>query len=182
MTTIEIHAVRVDGRKLTLAAYRQVVTARPIAEDGSFAGEPVGTVNRHEDCDPRTDHRHVLWIHDGDLRVGTVYAPERARFTCAAAAEYAEALRIHDPKVLTFVGHSLWTFHLDGVQFRITLSREADRWPSDKRLVDTDEKLTAWLDHQNRQSLDDLAAAVPAEAYKHRWDDVLVLPQLFIGA
>jgi len=60
--TVTLRTVTVDGRSMTVAAYRQLPERTLIGWDGVFKGEPWGWVNLcpSRDC-PTGAHRHVIW-------------------------------------------------------------------------------------------------------------------------
>jgi hypothetical protein len=66
--TVEIAILKVGGRQVTQAIFRQIP-----GEDPSMAQDTRlwGWVNYHHQCAPR-DHRHVLWQKGFELRTGVV--------------------------------------------------------------------------------------------------------------
>jgi len=69
--SVEIKALTVSGKQVTLALFRQIVEERLIDESTlQYRGMPWGTVNYHlEMCkDMRRDHIHVVWQKGEELR------------------------------------------------------------------------------------------------------------------
>jgi hypothetical protein len=66
---VEIKALTVGGRQVTLALFRQLQWSPLIDEKTlEFTGQPWGRVNYHVDCDPSTRHLHVVWQQGSELR------------------------------------------------------------------------------------------------------------------
>jgi hypothetical protein len=78
--TVELPALTINGRKMSLAVFRQVRNEELIAPDGTLNGAPWGWVNYHPDrCgDIDLRHWHVVWTRDGELLRARVY--EQATF------------------------------------------------------------------------------------------------------
>lgn len=74
---VEINALTVSGKQVTLAVFRQLLNRPLINSDGSMAGLPWGTVNYHPDkCADDMGHVHVVWQDGADLRRACVWVPD----------------------------------------------------------------------------------------------------------
>lgn len=72
--TIEIKTLTVRDRQVTLALFRQLLTAPLVTEDGDLLGTPWGKVNYHPDkCSHDAEHLHVVWQTGPELRRATVW-------------------------------------------------------------------------------------------------------------
>ena len=71
--TITVQALKVDGRQVTMAVFRQLLTEPIIGvSNGLLVGKPWGTVNYFfGKCDP--DHLHVVWQKGTELRRACVW-------------------------------------------------------------------------------------------------------------
>jgi hypothetical protein len=67
---VEVQKMAIDGKQVTQSVFRQLQEQPLIASDGTFNGNPWGTVNYHPDkCgDSPLEHWHVVWQDGGDLR------------------------------------------------------------------------------------------------------------------
>ncbi len=78
---VEIKALTVSGKQVTLAVFRQLREEPLISVDGTFNGDPWGVVNYHPDkCADGNEHWHVVWQHGSDLlRCRVNHVPDFAR-------------------------------------------------------------------------------------------------------
>lgn len=96
--TIQIQALTIGKKQVTLAVFRQLREQPLIAEDGTLTGEPWGVVNYHPDKCNHDDHWHVVWQRDTELLRAWVskrpdFDPANSRyqsdpFTGAAVSRY----------------------------------------------------------------------------------------------
>jgi hypothetical protein len=74
--TVEIRQLRVSGKQVTLAVFRQLEAEGIMDWDtGSFRGLPWGWVNYHPEktvCQYLRDHRHIVWQRGDELRSDTL--------------------------------------------------------------------------------------------------------------
>ncbi len=71
--SVEIKTLTVSGKQVTLAVFRQLLDKPLIRDDGTFAGQPWGTVNYHPDkCANDPAHWHVVWQEGDQLRRAAV--------------------------------------------------------------------------------------------------------------
>lgn len=61
--TVEIKALTIGGKQVTLSFFRQLREERLVNHDGSFNGTPWGIVNYHPTsaCANLSEHWHVVW-------------------------------------------------------------------------------------------------------------------------
>jgi hypothetical protein len=64
---VEIKALTVSGRQVTLAMYRQIPERTIFNIDGSLNGTPWGRVNVHDKSCKGDNHLHILWETKGVL-------------------------------------------------------------------------------------------------------------------
>ncbi|WP_406306277.1 hypothetical protein OHA61_34190 [Streptomyces sp. NBC_00885] len=70
---IEIKAITIGSKQVTLSVFRQLEKARLIAHDGTLNGVPWGYVNYHPDkCADDYPHRHIVWQQGQELRRANV--------------------------------------------------------------------------------------------------------------
>lgn len=66
---VEIKALTVSGKQVTLAVFRQLEEERLVeAGTGKLLGLPWGRVNYHAGCDDQGEHLHVVWQKGSELR------------------------------------------------------------------------------------------------------------------
>ncbi|MGH2367924.1 MAG: hypothetical protein ACRDI2_06985 [Chloroflexota bacterium] len=72
--TVEVKALTLSGKQVTLAVFRQLKAAPVIdSATGDFRGLPWGTVNYHTgECKDAPPHLHVVWQQGDELRQSTV--------------------------------------------------------------------------------------------------------------
>lgn len=71
--TIQVRAITIGARQVTLSVFRQLLEEPLIADDGTLNGVPWGTVNYHPDkCGDHARHWHIVWQHGQELRRGRV--------------------------------------------------------------------------------------------------------------
>lgn len=75
--TVEIKALTVSGKQVTLAVFRQLQEERLMDSDGEFRGVPWGHVNYHPDgcATEGYPHIHVVWQKGSELRRAKVEMP-----------------------------------------------------------------------------------------------------------
>ncbi|MFJ9474729.1 hypothetical protein ACIRRI_06895 [Streptomyces mirabilis] len=72
--TIQVQAMTIGARQVTLSVFRQLLEEPLIADDGTLNGVPWGAVNYHPDkCGDQARHWHIVWQHGQELRRGRVY-------------------------------------------------------------------------------------------------------------
>jgi hypothetical protein len=71
---VTLDTIKVGGKQVTLAIFRQLIEEDLIAKDGSFNGLPWGHVNYCPDkrCSDSNDHLHIVWQKGDQLRRTTV--------------------------------------------------------------------------------------------------------------
>ncbi|MER6975991.1 hypothetical protein [Streptomyces carpinensis] len=101
---VEVKALTISGKQVTLAVFRQLKEEPLIAEDGTLNGEPWGIVNYHPDkCGDAPEHLHVVWQNGDELRRSAVQMPSAGFHSHPLASLYIAA-RIIDGTV-----HSPWS-------------------------------------------------------------------------
>jgi hypothetical protein len=72
--TIQVQAMTIGARQVTLSVFRQLLEEPLIADDGTLNGVPWGAVNYHPDkCGDHARHWHIVWQHGQELRRSRVY-------------------------------------------------------------------------------------------------------------
>ncbi len=68
--TIQVQAMTIGARQVTLSVFRQLIEEPLIADDGTLNGEPWGTVNYHPGkCgESYAEHWHAVWQRGEELR------------------------------------------------------------------------------------------------------------------
>lgn len=78
---VEIKALLVESKQMTLAIFRQLQLEQVIGEDGCLNGDPWGIVNYYPGPCAKKDlshHLHVIWLREGLLRRSCVEKNPRA--------------------------------------------------------------------------------------------------------
>lgn len=190
--SVEIRALTISGKQVTLAVFRQLREEPLIAEDATLNGVPWGTVNYHPDkCGDDPEHLHVVWQRGNELLRARVNPPFRAWHRCRAAKAFAEAAAAEGltrPASRREWGLDYWYvfsdskerhpvhFQYRGVMFYTTLSKAAYEVAS-----------RPYIPHPDALRQPDVTAAdilphLPAEQYLATWSELHELPQLFIAA
>jgi len=187
---VEIRTLTISGKQVSLAVFRQLVEADLIdSESGLFRGQPWGVVNYHPDkvCATASDHRHVVWQLDSELRRAAVPAP---RFNRRSNAFFEEGGYIQAAYCAN--GHLLpaWAdakrdpesgdydvyFQFDGLQcVALQPSGPAPWASSDHQCTTNADEQRGWL---KSDVAEELARRRQIEA---RWAEIVALPQLFIA-
>lgn len=98
---VEVKALTISGKQVTLAVFRQLKEQPLIGDDGTLNGEPWGVVNYHPDkCGDDPEHLHVVWQNGSDLRRAAVQLPDAGYHKHPAADLYVQA-RIIDRTIHT---------------------------------------------------------------------------------
>ncbi|WP_121703494.1 hypothetical protein [Streptomyces sp. E5N298] len=96
---VEVKALTISGKQVTLAVFRQLKEEPLIAEDGTLNGEPWGIVNYHPGkCGDAPEHLHVVWQNGDELRRSAVQMPSAGYHSHPLAGLYIAA-RIIDGTV-----------------------------------------------------------------------------------
>lgn len=134
--TIEVKALTIGARQVTLAVFRQLREEPLIAEGGTLNGAPWGTVNYHPDkCADAKEHLHVVWQQGDELRRAYVSAPKHAWHEHPAAGAFVTVLvangltrEDNDPGIKVYGGlpgdGCGAIVQADGVQFHHGISRD----------------------------------------------------------
>lgn len=131
--TIEIKTLTIDGKRMSAALYRQLHHRYPIdKQTGEWRGTPLGSVNIHtKDCDSKyaygeTDHRHVVWHHNGTLHTGAVglINPHTDPYDSDEADAWGQARYCANghkmPDEFNYYGNSYWyTFPDSSIRVRM---------------------------------------------------------------
>lgn len=200
--TIEVKALTIGARQVTLAVFRQLREDPLIAEDGTLNGAPWGIVNYHPDkCADAKEHLHVVWQHGDELRRAQVRAPKNARHGHPAAGAFAHVAVANgmrrddnDPGIKVYRVYQRSEcgalVEADGVQFHHSVSPDCYSAYSDfgARGEQCRERVRAKaVDAAKGGDLDDLAGkfanrlGAVADTYKASWAALSDLPQLFIA-
>jgi hypothetical protein len=72
--TVQIRVLTLNGKRVTLSVFRQIIEEQILAHDGSLRGSPYGWVNYHGAwCAEKPEHWHVIWRpNETELRVALV--------------------------------------------------------------------------------------------------------------
>lgn len=66
---VEVKALTVSGKQVTLSVFRQLQEEPVISSDGTLNGVPWGYVNYHPDrCSDESPHWHIVWQQGDQLR------------------------------------------------------------------------------------------------------------------
>lgn len=83
---VEIKALTVSGRQVTQSVFRQLKETPLVTDGGHFAGLPWGSINYHPDkCADYSEHLHVVWQKDQELRRARFHKPKFEHWGCEAA-------------------------------------------------------------------------------------------------
>lgn len=94
--TIQVQALTIGKKQVTLAVFRQLQETSLIKDDGTLLGEPWGIVNYHPDkCADAPAHLHVVWQYGDELRRSAVKMPGVGRHSHPVASLYVQARIIH---------------------------------------------------------------------------------------
>lgn len=208
--TIQVQALTIGKRQVTLAVFRQLKEEPLIAEDSTLLGEPWGVVNYHPDkCADAPEHLHVVWQKGDELRRSAVQMPHAGYHSHPMADLYVAARIIEGtvhapwdapeyPDTLS-LGRKVpggWTFYQAGRFLVGTMMYEGkisagtqENWrrgnPVDPQLVQTFRDALVSLAIAPSASTGDIADAlldqIPAEQYQRTVDQLTKLPQLFIA-
>lgn len=194
--TVEIKTLTVSGKQVTLAVFRQLMEVPLIAADGTFKGEPWGTVNYHPDkCADSPGHVHVVWQEGTELRRSAV-TPGHASERHPLARDILHSA-IRDGLTRTALSHpdfaglgvnyvfagkkpgvTYGAFTIDGVRFTVDdLDRDA-AWTFDNATAG----INRW--HESMSHLPDwreMADRLPTKEHHAAWAKLSELPQLFIA-
>ncbi|MEV7519408.1 hypothetical protein [Streptomyces sp. NPDC091371] len=209
--SIQVQALTIGKKQVTLAVFRQLQETPLIKDDGSLLGEPWGIVNYHPDkCADAPEHLHVVWQYGGELRRSAVKMPAVGWHAHPAADFYVQARIIYGTAHRRYAepeaGDSLrlgemipggWRtfakgrFRHDGMNFE---GRVPDRirkeWNSyDSTISDENRQIFETLLTGLRISPDEpvdqitakLLAMLPTEQYRATVIELMQLPQLFIA-
>lgn len=201
--TIEVKALTIGARQVTLAVFRQLREDPLIAENGTLNGVPWGIVNYHPDkCSDDKEHIHVVWQNGTELRRSAVRAPKNAWHDLPAAGAFAHVAVANglcrddrDPGIKVYAGlpgsggyGAL--VEADGVQFHHSVSRDCYWAYAEYGLTGEESRKRVRAkacEVAKGDDLDDLAGAFAeqlsavAGVYKTSWAALAELPQLFIA-
>jgi hypothetical protein len=198
--TVEIKSLRVSGKQMTQAFFRQLIEQPIVTTAGRIAGTPWGAVNYHPDaCENSGEHLHIVWQSDGQLRRTFVPAPLRAFVRHPLIGEFVTARVIEGSRrpvpwtpggALTIsrshtAGEITAIVNVRGVQFYSPVSTTLlNAWERQSDSPAQADHLRAEFarayDRELRPSAV-VAELIPAEAHKEAWRQLSDLPQLFIG-
>lgn len=209
--TIQVQALTIGKKQVTLAVFRQLQETALIKDDGNLLGEPWGIVNYHPDkCADAPAHLHVVWQYEDELRRSAVQMPGVGWHSHPLADLYVQARiiygTIHRPHAQPEAGDSLllsektpggWRmftkgrFRHDGMGFEGAvpdhLRREWRRFEGtvsdeDRRAF---EMALTMLGISPAEPVDqitaNLLAMLPTEQYRATVVELTQLPQLFIA-
>lgn len=208
--TIQVQAMTIGARQVTLSVFRQLLEEPLIADDGTLNGVPWGVVNYHPDkCGDQPDHVHVVWQKGDELRRAAVQAPHAGLHVHPAADLYVQARivhrTIHRPYSAPHPGDSLrlsedipggWRifnsgrFAYDGMAFQGSVPRRLrDMWRDERDLGNADRdafeielRRIGVLDTASHDSVvSQLLSMLPTAQYRQTVADLAELPQLFIA-
>lgn len=194
--SVEVKSLTISGKQVTLAVFRQLEEEPLIGELGEFLGLPWGRVNYHPDkCGSNRDggdgHIHVVWQKGEELRRAYVKPPRFRPF----GSEATDALLAADcqvklvnswwtvvpPKWAAKVGSDEAEFELDGLRCTGIVPSLALHGELDRVRKEIEEC------NAQRQEIFALASEQAAaekrrrDEIKRRWDELQLLPQLFIA-
>jgi hypothetical protein len=131
---VEIKALTISGKQVTLAVFRQLQKEDLITENLEFAGIPWGTVNYHPDCaQVHEPHVHVVWQKGDELRRAVVLEAWPSGYSLMRRLEalvthlcHFKALRGECPERWTYnpnVYSARVTHLVDGVEIHASVPR-----------------------------------------------------------
>jgi hypothetical protein len=133
--SVEIKALTVEGKQMTLAVFRQLEVEQLISEDGSLRGVPWGRVNYLRNS---ADELHVVWQKGDELRrcLVTPYPP-------------SDVLRQHEARVSVrrkYADLCAWAYALSEVV-------SGARWPTNTERCLIRYADTQWVPSTNKLQL-----------------------------
>lgn len=109
---VEINTMKVSGKQVTLATFRQLQEEPVVDQGGNLCGLPWGTVNYHPDrCADSDEHLHVVWQKGDELRRAYEKPPKFGRFFPVSAECLLDALTLEGwvpDKSVSAYGHKSW--------------------------------------------------------------------------
>lgn len=104
---VEVRALTISGKQVTLAVFRQLRDEPLIAEDGTLNGVPWGTVNYHPNkCSDDVEHWHVVWQRGSELLRSRVRAKPYWDRLWPVSGRHLLASHVRD--LLRSEGSELW--------------------------------------------------------------------------
>ncbi|MEU3549317.1 hypothetical protein [Streptomyces longwoodensis] len=209
--TIQVRALTIGKKQVTLAVFRQLQETPLIKDDGNLLGEPWGIVNYHPDkCADAPAHLHVVWQYGDELLRSAVQMPGVGWHSHPVASLYVQARiiygTIHRPYAQPEAGDSLhlsekvpggWRmftkgrFRHDGMAFEGAVpDRLRKQWRSSAGTVSIDDRRAfemalTLLGISPAEPADqitaELLAMLPTERYRATVMELTQLPQLFIA-
>ncbi|MCZ4605348.1 hypothetical protein O3S80_16655 [Streptomyces sp. Lzd4kr] len=198
--TVEIKTLKVDGKQMTQAFFRQLIEQPVISTVGRINGTPWGVVNYHPDsCENSGEHLHVIWQCNGQLRRAFTPAPERALVRHSLIGEFVTARVVEGERRpvpwtpggplsisrMASVGEVAAIVNVRGVQFyspvSVALLNAWERQSDSPAQADHLRAEFARAYDRELRPAAEVAELIPAEAHKAAWRQLSDLPQLFIG-
>ncbi|MFB6550156.1 hypothetical protein [Streptomyces sp. NPDC056405] len=209
--TIQVQALTIGKKQVTLAVFRQLQEAALISDNGTLIGEPWGIVNYHPDkCADAPAHLHVVWQHGDVLQRSAVQMPGVGRHSHPIADLYVQARiiygTIHRRHAQPEAGDSLhlsektpggWRiftkgrFRHDGMDFEGAVpDRLRKEWNRFEGTVSNEDRRAfemalTMLGISPAEPVDQitakLLAMLPTEQYRATVVELTQLPQLFIA-
>lgn len=209
--SVEVKALTVSGKQVTLTVFRQLQETPLIKDDGTLLGEPWGIVNYHPDkCSDAPTHLHVVWQYGDELRRSAVQMPGVGWHSHPAADLYVQARIIHEtihrPHHMPDAGDSLhlneripggWRmltkgrFRHDGMDFEGAVPERLRReWRRSEGTVSAEDRRAfemalTMLGISTAGPIDqitaEILAMIPTEQYRATVVELCALPQLFIA-
>ncbi|MFD3995436.1 hypothetical protein [Streptomyces sp. NPDC058583] len=102
--TIQVQALTIGKKQVTLAVFRQLREEALIGDDGTLKGTPWGIVNYHPDkCGGEPEHLHVVWQNGDQLRRSAVQLPGAGYHSHPLADLYVTA------RIIDGTAHTPWS-------------------------------------------------------------------------
>lgn len=198
-SSVEIKALTVSGKQVTLAVFRQLLSEPILSEDHDLLGIPWGMVNYHPDrCTDGREHLHVVWQKGNELRRSTIYRPQVIG-SYPFWAEVFDDFIFKSGRLIENDYRSTWEpgegfkhdhkddyyFFLEGLPFRCEGAQSV--WSSSIYPPQSFEELKKEHERYNGEELykETMEAALIELALRKklwsRWDELLLLPHLFIA-
>lgn len=189
---VEVKTLTISGKQVTLSVFRQLIHESLISVAGTFTGIPWGHVNYHPwKCEDATEHLHVVWQKDAELRRDAVMPPKSNApiyLDDELGEEWLEAAALDGWKPTgNRTGRLIVEFPAGGVTIVVDDRVSRVLWPYTDY---TRDKAIREIEEQGIRSRDELRSLVNdgiraeiarRERLKSRWDELSALPHLFIA-
>lgn len=198
---VEIKTITVRGKQVTLALFRQLKEEPLVNDEGQFVGTAWGVVNYHPGkCAEERVHLHVVWQKGDELRRARLDDPkDEGPFWPEQGDEYLQLLynweerKWWSPSGKETAESACWAYPSPPEGLFVTRGRalfdieglRCAGYPPEREDKMTFEEM-AHLEGLRQDILYSLSQQalheqVIRQRRRHRWDEVMALPQLFIA-